>query len=155
MSEEAARLVQILQGAIETGVGIAEARAALVIHISRIERERDEAQEWDRRSKAALLDAGRRIAALEAENARLRTLRDDVCVALSGPGGLRFEDMPERAKLLRQNSERYEWLCAEHERIDPLCRVIAKNNSDRNGNLWVDVFDGMELNRVIDAARKP
>lgn len=44
MSEEAARLVQILQGAIETGVGIAEARAALVIHISRVERERDEAR---------------------------------------------------------------------------------------------------------------
>lgn len=93
-----------------------------------------------------------RITWLEAENARLRTLRDDLCVALSGPGGLRFEDMPERAKLLRQNSERYEWLRANTEWMYPSSEGSDQKHAYLTVTGYGDCFHDPKAGEIVDAA---
>ena len=113
---------------------------ALLAHIRAIERERDlvlaanrglrlfdaesletanariaaleaEVERYEDSTRCPVCDTWRiRAYAAEAEVERLRSLRDDVCAALTGPGGLRFEDMAERARSLRADAERYAWL---------------------------------------------
>jgi hypothetical protein len=83
--------------------------------IAELERERDSYKNaygecvLDRKNLTEKVVANQRdhIAELEAENAKLKALRDNVCVELLGPGGLRFEDMPDRARQLRVDAERH------------------------------------------------
>ena len=51
----------------------------------------------------------------------------------------------------QKDAERYRWLRAEHDRVDPLGRVVWKSNHDRNSHRWCDVFD---LDGLIDEAIK-
>lgn len=95
----------------------------------------------------------REIALLE-EVKRLRALRDDVCVALSGPGGLAFADMADRARQLRANAERYQWLRARGPFRSDLPVVTIQWERYKDGDwqgtavLFLDLLDA-----AIDAAR--
>lgn len=39
------------------------------------------------------------------------------------------------------DAQRYRWLRAEHERVDPVCHLLWKQNSDRSSSEWVSTVD--------------
>jgi hypothetical protein len=57
---------------------------------------------------------------------------------------------PEADEAMRKDAERYRWLRAEHDRVDPVCHLMWKRNSDRNSSEWVNTA---RLDDSVDAAK--
>jgi hypothetical protein len=51
-----------------------------------------------------------------------------------------------------RDAERYRWLRAEHDRVDPMGRCCWKVGNDRNGSEWCELVDGVDLDQMIDGA---
>jgi len=59
------------------------------------------------------------------------------------------------AEALRKDAERYRWLRAEHERHDPICRLVWKRNGDRSSGEWVNTARlDSSIDLAIQAARE-
>ncbi len=97
--------------------------SALLSHIESIEDSRDE---WQRTADAFAAD----VVTYQAEIASLRT---QLSTAL-------------------RDSERLDWLEAEHERTDPVAALMVKQFYNRNGNQWANC--GRSARTEIDAAMK-
>lgn len=52
----------------------------------------------------------------------------------------------------RKDAERYRFVRAEHDRIDPICRVSWKMFGQRNSTNWGNVIDGEHLDELVAAA---
>lgn len=86
--------------------------------------------------------------------AQLERERDQ---ALSALAELRehYYDVCKARNEFATNASRYRWVQREMDRQGtepPLCLAVWKKNNDRRAE-WVDIGDGAELSRLIDAAR--
>ena len=52
---------------------------------------------------------------------------------------------------LIEDRARMDWLDAEHQRVDPVARLVVKRRYDRNGHAWADVAESSRTG--IDSAR--
>jgi hypothetical protein len=52
---------------------------------------------------------------------------------------------------LRKDAERWAMLREESKRVDPVCALLWKKNSDRSSNRWVNVVD---YDKQVDAAKE-
>ena len=53
---------------------------------------------------------------------------------------------------LRADAERYRFIFAESDRVDPVCAVVWKKGNVRNSSEWVDSVGGEWLSKELDAA---
>ena len=52
----------------------------------------------------------------------------------------------------RADQRRYCFLRAESNMMAPLCAVVWKRNGDRESSDWVNTINGLDLDRMVDAA---
>lgn len=81
------------------------------------------------------------------QNARVEVRVADLDAVLTEH--VRLSTLQAEAYANHRDAERYRWLRAEHERVDPLCHLVWKRNGDRNGSEWVNPA---EIDAAIDAA---
>ena len=53
---------------------------------------------------------------------------------------------------LRVDAQRYRFIFAESDRVDPVCAVVWKKGNVRNSSEWVDSVGGEWLSKELDAA---
>lgn len=58
-----------------------------------------------------------------------------------------------RAVILARDTARLDWLDAEHDRVDPVMRLIVKRHHDRNSSEWANTTDARAaIDAAMDAA---
>ena len=98
----------------------------------------------------------RKEAVMDAERAREERNREHVKLNaewVEKTAALRAELEAREAD--RRDAERYRWLRNEHFPTadnPPIAQVVWKEFDDRHGNQWVNMIDGNDLDRAIDAA---
>lgn len=87
---------------------------------------------------------------LEDENAMLREALADIGMT---PAEARAG--VQRSRENKRDAERYRWLRNEHDVDLPVGRISWKRGSARESSEWVNLIDGDDLDRHIDAAMTP
>ena len=52
---------------------------------------------------------------------------------------IEIEDLKNQLAQARKDAKRYRFIRSEHERIDPVCRVVVKKLLNRHGYRWGNV----------------
>jgi predicted RNase H-like nuclease (RuvC/YqgF family) len=125
----------------EQNTAVDKACADLEAHIEQLERElkaeravsfRDQVAQLEQRNRDLWEDVQRfRAHALNEKEARMALERE--------------------LEAVRKDAERWAMLRYESKRVNPVCKLLWKNNSDRSSNRWVNVVD---YDEQIDAAKE-
>ena len=63
----------------------------------------------------------------------------------------RIAMLEREIEALRKDAGRWAMLREESKRVDPVCALLWKKNSDRSSNRWVNVVD---YDKQVDAAKE-
>ena len=71
--------------------------------------------------------------------------------AATAPLLSRIKELERELEVLRKDADRWAMLREESKRVDPVCALLWKKNSDRSSNRWVNVVD---YDEQVDAAKE-